>query len=278
MAAMRLLIGGIDVVRNLLLLAATGAIFFTGCCQQKCCFNKPDCRPKPYQPPPPNSPILLPPANLPTTPGPPAPAGSMIPSVSPSYYPPPELNLNPGSRATSPSDRGLQRPQNKNNSSSTFEPPIVPVVPSSMTGLTAFTKLPDGLASGRKPDLDGFASLKQAGYRTLIYLHPDGMDVSPIRELAGKRGLELIAIETTPAKLASAREAFNSALANKSLRPAYVCDDDGVRAGAMWYLHFRSINLNDDAARIKAKPLGLTGQGEEAQAFELAIQKYLVDR
>jgi hypothetical protein len=297
LAAVRLSIGGIDVIRNLLLFAATGAIFATGC-QHQCCFNKPDCRPKPYQPSPPTTPINLPPAGLPTTPGP---SGSMIPQVGPSNYPPPELNLNPGtpapsfkpsqelllpdplpggpsSRAVPPSGRGFQSPQNNGKTSSALEPPIVPVVPTAMTGLPGFTRLPDGLASGRKPELDGFASLKQAGYRTLTYLHPAGADVSPIREVASKRGLEIIPIETTPEKLPSALEAFNNAMTSKSLRPVYVCDDDGVRAGAVWYLHFRSIGLNDDAARIKAKPLGSTSQSEEAQAFELAIQKYLANR
>jgi protein tyrosine phosphatase (PTP) superfamily phosphohydrolase (DUF442 family) len=148
-----------------------------------------------------------------------------------------------------------------------------------MTGLPGFAKLPDGLASGRKPDLDGFTSLRQAGYRAVIYLHPSGSDVSAIRELAGKRELKFISIETTPEKLTSALEAFNAALADKTIRPAYVFDDNGVRAGAMWYLHFKTAkSMNEDAARVMAKPLGLTDRGEEGQAFELAIQKYLADR
>jgi protein tyrosine phosphatase (PTP) superfamily phosphohydrolase (DUF442 family) len=138
--------------------------------------------------------------------------------------------------------------------------------------------MPEDLASGRKPTLDGFTSLKQAGYRTVIYLYPSGADVTAVRELAGKRGLAFVGIETTPEKLKSALEAFNSAIDDKAVRPAYVFDDDGVRAGALWYLHFRSRSINDDAARVMAKPLGLSDRGDEGQAFELAIQQYLSNR
>jgi protein tyrosine phosphatase (PTP) superfamily phosphohydrolase (DUF442 family) len=283
------------VIRNLFLFTALASFFATGC-QQTCCLNKPDCRPKPYQPPAPNAPILLPPANLPTTGGP-APAPSVIPSVSPSNYPPPNFGPNtpgpslkppaevlfpdplPGgtsSRGSSPADRGVPVLQSPVKPSTTPEPPVVPAV---MSGLPSFTRLNDGLASGRKPDLDGIASLKQAGYRTVIYLHPAGADVSAIKELAGKRELKFVSIETTPEKMTTALDEFNTALADKTARPAYVFDDDGVRAGAMWYLHFRSAkSMNDDAARIMAKPLGLTDRGEEGQAFELAIQKYLANR
>jgi protein tyrosine phosphatase (PTP) superfamily phosphohydrolase (DUF442 family) len=280
-------------MRSLFFIAGLGIAFATGC-QQTCCLNKPDCRPKPFQPPPPSGPILLPPSNLPTTP---APSGAVIPSVAPSNYPPPVLGPStpgpslkpppevlfpdplpggPSSRGISPTDRGQPVLQSPTRPSTTPEPPIVPSV---MTGVPGFTKLPDGLASGRKPDLDGLASLKQTGYRTIIYLHPTGTDVSAIRELAGKRELKFIPIEATPEKLTTAVEEFNAALADKALRPAYVFDDDGVRAGAIWYLHFKTAkSMNDDAARVRAKPLGLTDRGEEAQAFELAIQRFLSSR
>jgi protein tyrosine phosphatase (PTP) superfamily phosphohydrolase (DUF442 family) len=285
--------GGIEVMRSLFLIAVSGIAFATGC-QQTCCLNKPDCRPKPFQPSAPSGPYLLPPSNLPTTP---APTGAVIPSVAPSNYPPPVLGPiapgpslkpppevlfpdplpgGPSSRGISPADRGQPVLQSPTKPSTTPEPPIVPSV---MTGIPGFTKLPDGLASGRKPDIDGFASLKQAGYRTIVYLHPAGTDVSAIRELAGKRELKFIPIETTPEKLTTALEEFNAALADRALRSAYVFDDDGVRAGAMWYLHFKTAkSMNEDAARVRAKPLGLTDRGEEAQAFELAIQRFLSSR
>jgi protein tyrosine phosphatase (PTP) superfamily phosphohydrolase (DUF442 family) len=137
----------------------------------------------------------------------------------------------------------------------------------------------EGLATGRKPTLDGFDALKQAGFHTVIYLHPSGTDWSAAKEVAAKRGLAFIAIETTPEKLSTAIDQFNATVADTGRHPIYVFDDDGVRAGAMWYLHFRTADsLNDDAARVRARPLGLTDQGEEAKAFALATQHYLESR
>jgi protein tyrosine phosphatase (PTP) superfamily phosphohydrolase (DUF442 family) len=264
-----------------------------GCCKDKCCSTNP---PKPYLPPPPSGPILLPPAGVPTAPvqSPPP----MIPSVGPAggQFPPPVIPTPPGtssfkpapevlfpdplpagpsSRISSPPiDQGLAVAQSPAKPTETVEPPIAAA---KMTGLLSFRELRDGLASGRKPTLDGIASLKQASYRTVIYLHPAGTDVSAIRELVEKRGLAFVGIETTPEKLTKALEAFNAAIADRT-RPAYVFDEDGVRAGAMWYLYFRSQSHNDDAARVMAKSLGLSDEGEEGKAFELAIQKYLSER
>jgi hypothetical protein len=153
------------------------------------------------------------------------------------------------------------------------------IMPAAMTGLPGFEKVKEGLATGRKPELDGFTTLKQAGYKTIIYLYPAGTDVSALRELAGKRGLGFNSIETTPEGLSKALGAFTTSIADKADRPAYVCDDDGVRGGAMWYLYFRTVEFrNDDEARLLAKPLGLTNEGGEGRAFEVAIQQYLANR
>jgi hypothetical protein len=47
----------------------------------------------------------------------------------------------------------------------------------------------------------------------------------------------------------------------------------------VWYLHFRNADaLGDDVARLRAKPLGLSEQGEEGKAFALAIQKVLASK
>jgi hypothetical protein len=137
----------------------------------------------------------------------------------------------------------------------------------------------EGLATGRKPTLDGFDALKRASFRTVIYLHPAGADWSAAREVAVKRGLAFVAIETTPEKLAAAIDRFNATVADTARQPIYVCDDDGVRAGAIWYLHFRTADsLNDDVARVRARPLGLSEEGDEAKAFAMATQRYLESR
>lgn len=269
-------------------------------CKHRCCKNTRDSQSIPFRPQAPSTPYLLPPAGVPTTPAPPPSGPALIPGVGPGTatappsFPPPSLEPPtsakpapevlfpdplPGgssSRSASPGDPGLgvlggpTRPQSA-------EP--TRTANALATGLSGFVKVKDGVASGRKPGLEGFDALKQSGYRSVIYLHPAGADVSAAREVAEKRSLHFTAIETTPENLAGALRLFNAAVADKATHPLYVYDDDGVRAGALWYLHFRTAEtMNDDAARIRAKPLGLTDQGEEAKAFALATQRYLETR
>lgn len=283
------------MIRTLMLVTVFGAAFAAGC-KHKCCKPDPCAQPsRPFLPSAPNNPYLLPPAGVPTTPVPPG-GATVVPPVGPRNYPPPDFGpMTPGkpppevlfpdpipgggsSRSSSPGDPGygvLGGPAKPK----TVEPPLAAKASAGSVGLPGFARVKEGIASGRKPGLEGLDALKRAGYRTVIYLHPAGADYSAIREVVTKRDLAFVAIETTPEKLASAIAAFNSAIADKAARPAYVFDDDGVRAGALWYLHFRTAEaLNDDAARIRAKPLGLTEQGAEAQAFALAIQRFLETR
>src|SRR5262249_29144241 len=160
-------------------------------CQHNCCSNDVSRQPRPYLPPAPNSPYLLPPAGLPTTPAPPG-GSSVVPPVGPGdsrNYPPPDFGAMtptptkpppqilfpdplPGggsSRSSFPGDPGYgvlggpAKPQ-------TVEPPGA--AKTTTAGLPGFVRVKVGVASGRKPTLDGFDSLKQAGYRTVIYLHP----------------------------------------------------------------------------------------------------------
>jgi protein tyrosine phosphatase (PTP) superfamily phosphohydrolase (DUF442 family) len=282
------------VIRNSMIAAAASVILVATGCRQDCCLNDPNNRPNPYRPPAPRTQILLPPAGgLPTTPAPPG-GSSIVPSVGPDLrnYPPPELGLplnkppvevllpdpipgGPSSRPSPSSDpgQGGLAPAPRLGT----EPPAAAAPLAA--GLPAFAKAKDGLASGGKPTLDGLHSLRQAGYRTVIYLHAAGVDVSAAKEVAEKRHLKFVAIETTPEKLAEAIGTFNGTVAETANRPAYVYADDGFRAGTVWYLHFRTADeMADDAARIRAKPLGLTDQGDEAKDFALATQRYLEKR
>lgn len=275
------------MIRRMLLGAVASGLVFTVGCRHRCCLNDPQNRPTPYRPQAPNSPFLLPPAGVPTTPAPvPGPSvGPIMPGVgptSPSNKPAPEVLLPdpiPGSassRSFSPSNPGqglLGGPITPRT-----EPPLAKTIETT-TGLPSFAKVKDGLATGRKPALDGFESLKRMGYRTVVYLHPTGADVSAAKEVADARGLKFTAIETTPEKLPESLDAFNVAVGDKASRPLYVFDDDGVRTGALWYLHFRTVDaMNDDAARVRARPLGFDNQSDEAKAFGLAIQQYLATR
>jgi hypothetical protein len=271
------------VIRRLIVAAIVVGIAFAAGCKHKCGHHhlhhdsKPCC--PPGSAPSAGNPYLLPPAGLPTTPAP-----ATVPPVGPSdlrNYPParpaPEVLLPdpyPGtgsSRSASPGFLGS--PVNPTRSE------LAPRGSDGPVGLSGYIRVKEGLASGRKPSLDGFDALKQAGFRTILYLHASGADWSQVKDIASKRDLAFVAIETTPEKLAGAIEQFNATVADSARHPIYVCDDDGIRAGVVWYLHFRTADsLNDDAARVRARPLGLSEEGDEARAFALAAQRYLESR
>lgn len=267
--------------RILLSTLASGAMLGALGCRHKCCSNNLDRDPKPFLPPGPGGSVIgppmppgstIPPANLPTTPP------SVLPPVGPSGsspIPPPNKEvLLPDPLPGGPSSRsnsiigGPVKPA----AGQTTEPPLA----AAPTGLPGFTKIKDGVAAGGKPALEGFDSLKQAGYRTVVYLHPAGADVGKAKDVAESRGLAFVAIETTPEKLAAAAEQFNRAIGERATKPVYVYGDDPLRAGAVWYLHFRTVDLHSpEVAKIRARGLGLSDTGDEAKAFWVAIQQYL---
>lgn len=263
------------MTRKLMLAAVAALVFGAVGCRHRCChLNEPGNRPRPFLPDAPRNPTLLPPAGVPTSPTVPAPGPSNFPppaSLDPLRPAPkggPELLFpdplpgGPSSRPTQPGAPGVLgapvKPQ-------TAEPPK-----------TAYTKVKDGLFAGRKPTLDGFDALKTAGFRSVVYLHAAGTDVSAIKDVAATRNLAFRAIETTPETLADAITEFNRVTADRLNRPAYVFGEDDLRAGAVWYLHLRTVDsLGDDVAQLRAKPLGLSDRGDEGRAFTLAIQRVL---
>ena len=258
---------------------ALGMVVAAGC-KHKCGHHGGACcEPRPYLPSAPGgSPYLLPPAGVPTTP---APGGaSVVPPVGPTdlrNYPPPG-DLKPAPEVLLPDP--VPGTGSSRGASPTTEPPVgAKSSDGPTTGLPGYVRVKEGVAAGRRPTLDGFDTLKRAGFRTVVYLHASGADTSAVKDVTEKRGLTLIALETTPEKLAEVIEQFNAVTSDRARHPIYVFDDDGLRAGAVWYLHFRTAEaMNDDAARLRARPLGFTDQGDEAKAFAIATQRYLETR
>lgn len=145
------------------------------------------------------------------------------------------------------------------------------------TGLPGYAVVMDRVATGRKPTIDGFDTLRNQGYRSVVYLHAPAKDISAAKSLADKKGLTFIAISIEPANLKAAYGEFAERIGNTSNRPIYVFDDDGIRTGTLWYLHFRKVeSMSDEAAQIRAAPLGLRdASGDEKTNFWLAIQELL---
>ena len=92
------------------------------------------------------------------------------------------------------------------------------------------------------------------------------------------RGMKYLSIELSPQTLTrEVVDQFNHLLADVSCPPLFVYDRDGVLQGALWYLHFRIVDLaSDEEARIRAGRLGLRDNGSpEQREMWLAVQKFL---
>jgi len=265
--------------RMIVLSLGAGLLLGLAGCKHKCCRGGNSLPPPaPFLPPGPGT--TIPPAGVPINPG----AGSLPPpDVRPSTSgrPAPEILLpdpiGPGGTSSNARPGGiLGGPVAGGAFASTLQPPVAAKKPNAaeatQTGLPGFTQIADGFAAGRKPTLDGFDTLKKDGYKTVLFLHAPGADVAAVRDLVEARGLTLVPVETTPEKVGDAFEAVKKATAEKSARPAYLFDDDGTRAAAVLYIHFKTVELESaDVSRIRAKSLGLADDSD----FWPAIKQYL---
>ncbi len=168
--------------------------------------------------------------------------------------------------------------------------PVVPTLPPETNraetptrqGLPGYAPVPGrtGVASGRKPNPDGFDTLKNLGYKTIVYVHAPGTDVTAARDLATARGLQFTPLTVAPDTLRANLAEFTKAVTDSRARPLYVADESGVRAGSLWYLLFRTTEYTgDDAARVRAISLGMPADTstEEAKQFWLAVQQIVAN-
>lgn len=285
------------MVRPFLLSGLAGTILMTavGCnCQR--CLRRPLNDRAPSSPPPGRylgDPVAPPPgAYIPPPPGGlPAPGtdGAYPPPEIPSNpsrsnrfaptYPPQEILIpdSPAAKAggVGPEIAGSARMLGDPVRAAGYTDPAKKTAPG--TGLPGFALVKDGLATGRKPTLDGWDALKSAGYKTAVYLHDPATDTSAVREQAEKRGLTFVPVATSPETFDGAMSRFQSLTADKPARPIYVFDDDGVRTGSAWYTYLRTVDfLGGDEARVKAAAFGLKDPPTaDQQSFWVAVQKYL---
>jgi protein tyrosine phosphatase (PTP) superfamily phosphohydrolase (DUF442 family) len=168
--------------------------------------------------------------------------------------------------------------------SSTSERPANPASAPASGGTRPvnLTLIPDrsGLSAGRTPTEANLDWLRANGYRTVVQLHAPDADVSKLKADAERRGLSVVAIPVSPETLKEAFDKFSAVVADRAVRPAFVADADGVRAGPLWYLVFRTQDLvGDEVARVRAGSLGLTADGTpERTRFWQAAQEVLAKR
>jgi hypothetical protein len=138
--------------------------------------------------------------------------------------------------------------------------------------------IPDRVAAGRKPALDGLDWLKANGYKAALQLRRPGEIDTADRKQFELRGLKFTSLEVSPATLSwQTVDEFAKLVGDPAAQSLFVYDADGSLSGGLWYLYFRRVEkLSDEAAKLRATRLGLKEGGEGPQReMWLAVQKLL---
>jgi hypothetical protein len=162
----------------------------------------------------------------------------------------------------------------------TSEPPIdkKPNVQSTFPAIPQFSAPLDKVFAGLRPPVDGFDWLQRNRVNTVVNIHLPGEDDSADRKQVESRGMRYVSFEVSPMTLTKEKaEEFIKLIRDNQKQGAFVYDRDGSLAGAMWYLQLRwGEILDDDAAQLRAAPLGLQPNREGAHRdMWLAVQKVL---
>jgi protein tyrosine phosphatase (PTP) superfamily phosphohydrolase (DUF442 family) len=149
-------------------------------------------------------------------------------------------------------------------------PPALPV------GIPEYAVVKDRfITSGRRPMLDGGLDwLQENGYRTVLNVRRPDEDDATDRKEVEKRGLKYVSLVVSPETLTKkVVEEFGRIVGDAKGYPLFVYDRDGSLRGGLWYLHFRTAEgLNDEAAGLRARALGLRETHREMWS---AIRKLL---
>lgn len=243
-------------------------------------------------PPPTGATFTPPPPSGPYTPPAPAPAPASPPAGVSGYGPtavaPAESNWhgvpNGGVRLYAPEASSAEPPRESVRLQTPAPMPSGPAVsedrstsPAMPADIPQFAAVRDRITSGLKPFPDGFSWLKSNGYRTVLHLRQPGEVDSADRRVVENHGLRFLSLEVSSQTLPQSSEEFNRVVSDPTALPLFVYDRDGLLAGAMWYLHFRTVErLPEEASRQKAAALGLKedSRGEYGTMW-VAIQDYL---
>jgi len=166
----------------------------------------------------------------------------------------------------------------------TSEPPVADTQgspsPALPVGIAQFAYARGQIATGLRPMLEGFDWLQAQGYKTVLNVHKPGEDDAADRRMFEKRGMKYLSLEVSPQTLGKGTVDTFNRIVEESERPLFVYDRDGVLAGGLWYLHFRTAGkLSDEEARSRAGRLGLkTDADGDARTMWVAIQKLLSEQ
>lgn len=149
-----------------------------------------------------------------------------------------------------------------------------PAEVSAAPGIRRFQVVENRLAGGSLPTNEGLDWLVEKGYKTIL----DVRDISEMQasfafaEEVTKRGMRYVVLPIGLKQVDSNHiSRFNEEIALADARPLYFCDNDGTRAGVLWYIRRMTVDRIDAAAASReAESLGLSDK-----AFWQAATKYL---
>jgi hypothetical protein len=180
-------------------------------------------------------------------------------------------------------------PQRPREPAESPEPPAAPRPPAPEerrptpplpVGIRDFAAVKEGVSTGRRPELEGHAWLKERGYKTILHVHEPGTrDDADRKVVQDLGGVKYLSLEVVPEKLTpQVVEEFHKIVADPAHRPLFVYGPDMLRGG-LWYLHFRYVDrLSEEEAVKKATEMGLKSDRDGMHRdMWLAINKYLAE-
>jgi protein tyrosine phosphatase (PTP) superfamily phosphohydrolase (DUF442 family) len=131
-------------------------------------------------------------------------------------------------------------------------------------GIKHFQGLEPNLAGGSLPAAAGLDWLLEKGYKTILDLREPGPDQAAFIAEVTKRGLRYLPLPIAVASFdAEHVSRFNAEIDQPDARPLYFFDNEGDRAGAMWYIRritVEKVKVDAKTAVQEAKALGMSDQ------------------
>lgn len=254
--------------RLLLLTLATFGVLTTGCRNRM-------YRDPPQSYPPPR--MAIPPAGIPEGPSaPPIPRNDgstelLLPQSPPgksrSEYP----KVIP---ATPPERRGaiLGEPEADKPADVAENPEPAETKANNASGIAEFVEVKEGIATGRRPTIDGLDWLKSNGYKTIVYLRPkskvDASDKRQVEMRDMKYTSMIVAADTLSQDWI---DEFNRVVGQSAAQPIFVYGE-AADVGPIWYLHLRTAQfLTHEEAVSRAKRYGLADEDSELMRAAIKI-------
>jgi protein tyrosine phosphatase (PTP) superfamily phosphohydrolase (DUF442 family) len=141
-----------------------------------------------------------------------------------------------------------------------------------------FAEVKTNVYTGLRPGNQGLEWLQSNRVGTVVNIRTPGDDDEAEKKETEARGMRYVAVEVSPQNLSKEGvDGFIKLVRESADKGVFVYDKDGSLAAPIWYLYLRwGEFLDDDAAQLRARSLGLQNNRDGAQReMWLAVQKLL---